>query len=49
MYILSKQDINKLIVACNKMILNVTDRQVKNEYSHLINRLVSYKKENFPN
>jgi hypothetical protein len=49
MYMLSEQDINKLVVACNKMIMGSSSKYTQLEYRHLINRLSNYKEQNFPN
>ena len=48
MYMLGQQDINRLIVACNKMIINSVNVSTRQEYRHLINRLANYKEQNFP-
>jgi hypothetical protein len=48
MYMLSQSDINKLIVACNKMIRESSNTLTQSEYRHLINRLTNYKEQNFP-
>jgi hypothetical protein len=47
MYMLSELDINRLIVACNKMIMNSPNSLTQKEYRHLINRLSTYKEQNF--
>jgi translation elongation factor EF-1alpha len=48
MYMLGEQDINRLIVACNKMIMNSSNNMTQKEYQHVINRLSTYKEQNFP-
>jgi uncharacterized protein YcaQ len=48
MYVLPETDINKLIVACNKVAAQSIDQNVRREYQHLINRLSNYKEQNFP-
>jgi hypothetical protein len=48
MYMISEQDVNRLIVACNRMIMNSPNTLTQQEYRHLINRLSTYKEQNFP-
>ena len=48
MYVLPETDINKLIVACNKVAAQSSDQNARREYQHLINRLSNYKEQNFP-
>lgn len=48
MYMLSEKDINRLIVACNKMIMSSSNKATQSEYQHLINRLSIYKEQNLP-
>lgn len=47
MYRLSESDINNLIIACNKTIMSTSDIGSRRQYTYLIDKLKTYKDQNF--
>jgi uncharacterized protein YecT (DUF1311 family) len=46
MYVLSEKDINRLIILCAEKAVATSDKSIKQEYQHLLNKLKTYKDQN---
>ena len=47
MFKLSESDVNKLIIACNKVLMSSSDIGSRREYNYLVDKLKTYKEQNF--